>query len=147
MNEIAKQRISERVIEALDKEILSKNKAGPMLGIPPSYLSCVVNPKKLNKCPDASWDILQKWVNSGLSIKKYVEKNGVLTRDEIKKEVITKEQTESNATLIGIVNDPKDQELKPQLTKGYMIDFLIKEKDSLKVKIDAIDVLLKHYIS
>jgi hypothetical protein len=105
MNDIAKQRISERVIEALNKEGLSKNESGPMLGIHPSYLSLVVNPEKLNKCPNVSWDILQKWINSGLSITKYAEKNGVLVEKK-PKEVTGGEKKE----LVVKIEKPQSEE-------------------------------------
>jgi hypothetical protein len=174
MNEIAQQRISEKVIEALDKEMLSKNQAGPMVGINPSYLSIVVNPEKFYKCPNASWEILQKWVNSGMSIRQYAIKHGHLTTEEKKPEEVIPEKIFKVAPPITVkepepikekplikirprVKEAREVELKKKeerLTPGQMIDFLIEEREShkkeiehLKQKIDAIEVLLKHYIS
>lgn len=42
---------------------------------------------------------------------------------------------------------PKKEVIVPRLSKGQMVDLLLKEKELLRQKIDAIDVLLKFYIS
>ena len=158
MNEIAKQRIMDRVIEALEKELLSKNMAGPMIGIHPSYLSCVVVPEKLNKCPDAAWEVLQKWVNSGLSITKYAEKNGVLVKKKPEKIVPKTQETipeplKTGMNLHDLATYPRkempieEKKPHPRLSNGQMVDLLLEEKQRLSIQIEAIDVLLKHYIS
>lgn len=151
MNDIAKTSIKDRLIINLEKEGLLKTKAGELLGVKPQYLSMVLSSSQWNKFPESVWDILQKWVNSGLSITKYGEKNGILTERKPEKSVPkTKETVPELVTIGSKMNDFATEMVakpEPRPTNGQMIDFMLAEKRELAAKIEAIDVLLKHYIS
>jgi RNA polymerase sigma-70 factor (ECF subfamily) len=74
INDVAKECIASRVTKALQEENLEKIKAARMLGLTAGanvYLSFVVNKKFWEKCPAHVWNTLQKWCNSGLTIRKY----------------------------------------------------------------------------
>ena len=144
MNEIAKQSISNRLRIALSKESLTKVKAGELLGIKAQYLSMALDPNQWKKFPEVTWDILQKWVNSDQGIMEYSEKHGKVLPEK-------KEIPEPRVTVKPEAFEKRKKELaetdSKRLTNGQLIDLLIKERDLLKEKIAAIDILLKHYIS
>jgi len=144
MNEIAKQSISNRLRIALSKESLTKVKAGELLQINSNYLSMVDKPDQWKKFPETSWDVLQKWANSGQGIVEYYEKHGKVLPEK-------KEIPEPRVTVKPEALEKRKKELaetdSKRLTNGQLIDLLIKERDLLKEKIAAIDILLKHYIS
>jgi hypothetical protein len=142
MNEICKTAIKDKLIIALEKEGLSKIKAGELLEIKPQYLSMVLKAEQWGKFPESTWDILQKWVNSDQGIIEYSEKHGkVLTEKPKKDEPIIKVKPEA------LEKRKKElAEKEKRATKGQLIDMLIQEKELLKSKIIAIDILLKHYI-
>jgi len=158
MNDIAKTSIKDRLISALSKENLSKTKAGELLGVKPQYLSMVLSPSQWNKFPEATWDILQKWVNSGQGLQEYSEKHGrvlpeAITPKPIKASEVAKDEIDtlpknlSNYKPEKPVNGKVEPESKTKPAKGQLIDMLIEEKELLKAKVDAIDLLLRHYIS
>lgn len=146
MNDIAKTNMKDRLLEALKKEGLSKTEAGERLGIKPQYLSMMLSPSQWNKFPESTWDTIQKWVNSDQTIVVYSEKHGKVLPEklEIPKPLVTVKPEaleRRKKELAEIKQEPK------RATVGEMVDMLIKEKKLLQQKIDAIDVLLKHYIS
>lgn len=162
MNDIAKTSIKDRLVINLEKEGLSKTKAGELLGVKAQYLSMVLSPVQWNKFPETTWEALQKWVNSGLSITKYGEKIGVLTSIPIQKEAKTvPEKKETVPETVKSEPEPlikakpealekRNKELaikERRASRGEMVDMLIEEKEYLRAKIEAIDTLLKHYIS
>ena len=146
MNEIAKKSISEKLMKALHDESITTNGCGRLLGVKPEYISMIKNPRLWDKYPISSWEAVLKWVNSGQRLQEYGEKHGNVA-DEIhvvkKEKVVTEKKSskESNAVLVGTVNAHK------KLSIGEMVDLLLAEKALLKQKIDAIDTLLKFYIS
>jgi RNA polymerase sigma factor (sigma-70 family) len=74
INDVAKDCMVNRLNKALVDEKLGKGEAARMLGFTAGanmYLSFVTNKKFWDKCPAHVWNTLQKWCNSGLSIKKY----------------------------------------------------------------------------
>ncbi len=72
INDVAKDCIASRLIKALNDESLTKIEASKLLGFNSNvYPSFVVNKKLWDKCPASVWNTLQKWCNSGLSIKKF----------------------------------------------------------------------------
>lgn len=146
MNDITKTSIKDKLITALSKENLSKTKAGELLGVKAQYLSMALSPSQWNKFPEATWDILQKWVNSDQGLVIYSEKHGKILpeKSEVQKPLVTvrpEALEKRKSELAELKQEPK------RLSAGEMIDFLLAEKVSLKAKIEAIDVLLKHYIS
>jgi hypothetical protein len=162
MNEIVKQNIKTRLEAALSKECLTTVSAGRKLGVKDNYLSMVKNPKTWVGCMYA-WDALLKWVNSGQSIVEYSEKHGHVLPE--KKESVSepaKNETEPSVIVPKIedfssyprikikpgVLERRQKEIEhKRMSNGELIDALLKEKALLREKIDAIDVLLKHYIS
>ena len=140
MNNIAKTSIKDRLIIALEKEGLSKTKAGAMLGVKAQYLSMALSMSQWNKFPEASWDILQKWANSGQGISEYSEKHGKVLPEISKPLVSVKPEA----------LERRNKELAAEskrASRGEMVDMLLEEKANLTCKIEAIDVLLNHYIS
>jgi hypothetical protein len=167
MNDVVKENISMRLKAALVKEELTCVSAGHKLGIKNNYITMAKNPSSWRECPVYAWEILLKWVNSGQGIQEYFDKHGrvvpekkesvpevpVIVPEPVKtvsepipivpKAVIPKTEKDSrksNAVTVGTVNTPQ-----PRLSNGQMVDFLLEEKAFCKQKIDAIDVLLKHY--
>ena len=71
MNEIAKKCIQTKLIVAIDKEGLKTSEAAKILDISPTYVSLIKNSDHWHKCTKAAWEAVQKWTNSGLSLKMY----------------------------------------------------------------------------
>jgi hypothetical protein len=169
MNDIVKENIRLRLETAIAKEKLTNLSAAFKLGIPAQYISVIKNPQQWSKCGTPMWEIVLKWMNSGQGIQEYFDKHGRVMPEkkesvpEPKKdvpelnEILTeppvivpkavipkteKDSRKSNAVAVGTVNTSQ-----PRLSNGQMVDFLLEEKAFCKQKIDAIDVLLKHYIS
>lgn len=146
MNDIAKTSIKDKLIIALEKENLSKTKAGELLGIKAQYLSMAASPSQWNKFPESVWDTLRKWVNSDQGLVVYAEKHGHILPEE--KEISEPRVKVKPEALERRKKELAERKQEPKrLTAGEMVDFLLVEKSSLKEKIDAIDILLKHYIS
>jgi hypothetical protein len=167
MNEICKERIRERLLEALKKEGLPTNTAGGLLKIVPQRLSMVKNPKLWSNVSEVYWDALQKWVNSGLSIEAYAKKSGVsenvaseenvqgdavaIAENEFHEEAVKKQAAEKEAyreKLRALVSKPAPKEITevPYVpSRKEVHDFLLEERAELKAQIEAIDVLLRHY--
>ena len=71
MNEIAKKCIQTKLIVAIEKEGLKTSEAAKILDISPTYVSLIKNSDHWHKCTKAAWEAVQKWTNSGLSLKMY----------------------------------------------------------------------------
>ena len=158
MNDIAKTQTLQRLNKAIVTENLQINEVAACLGIQATYVSMMRNVKHWPKCSVASWEAILKWVNSGQSLKEYSEKHGkaipeAKPRIELPPKVIAVKQPGSNEPLVKVKPEALERrqkelaERKERPSKGQLIDVLIEEKELLKSKIDAIDLLLKHYIS
>jgi RNA polymerase sigma-70 factor (ECF subfamily) len=170
MNDIEKVNIKDRLEAALIGEKLTAVSAAFKLGIKANYISMIKNPKTWGRCPMSAWEIVLKWVNSGQGIVEYSQKHGQVV--PAKKEPVPEPvKTVSEITPVvpeTVIPTPKIEELAPyprikikpgvlerrqkeiehkRMSNGELIDALLKEKALLREKIDAIDVLLKHYIS
>ena len=165
MNDIAKTQTQTRLNKAIESEGLKINEVAECLGIKATYISMIRNEKHWPNCSAAAWESVLKWVNSGQTLKEYSEKHGKVLptkhSEVAKDEIEALRKNLSNYKPDTIKEEPRVK-VKPEalerrqkeiaennkrLSKGQLIDMLIKEKDSLKAKIDAIDVLLNHYIS
>ena len=165
MNDIAKKATADKFLRALEKEQLSKTEAGACIGFSAPNVSYLFNEKYWDRLGITYWDKLLAWVNSGQSLKEYSEKHGkVLTVKSPPEPKVTDPDTEKKETvpesgktvpepLIKIkhgVLEKRKEEIatkERRASRGEMVDMLIEEKESLRAKIEAIDVLLKHYIS
>ena len=158
MNDIAKKATADKFLRALEKEQLSKAEAGACIGVTPGQVSCYFNEKYWAKLGIIYWDKLLAWANSGQSLKEYSEKHGKVLPVEKKKIIdpefkpvdFTPEMKDKIETAEKLSKHPYFSGAKepPQrLSAGEMVDLLLEEKKFLQCKIDAIDVLLKHYIS
>jgi hypothetical protein len=165
MNDIAKTNIKTKIEKAMHVEVLTNVAAATVLGIKAEYISLIKNPKTWDKCPSSAWETVLAWVNSGQSLTEYAKKHGriaeakpvIVTKDDVivpKQEKIVPEvvKTESKPLIKikpGVLEKRKEEIAvkERRASRGEMVDMLIEEKESLQAKIDAIDVLLKHYIS
>lgn len=72
-----KQILSTKLTEAIEKEGLSKSKAAELLMLGNhNYASMACNGKQFDKTPKKVWIALQRWANSGESIRNYAKKRG-----------------------------------------------------------------------
>lgn len=75
-----KQILSDKLVKAIGREKLTGKFVCDALGLEgPSrevLLSNAKNPYKLSKCPESFWSLIQKWVNSGKTIREYGVKTG-----------------------------------------------------------------------
>lgn len=148
MNEIAKENTKERLVKAIESEGLLNQDVAGIFDMHPSYMSWFKNPKYWEKIGDTFWERVLAWVNSGQTLKEYSEKRGKVLpekKTQEPKEVITpvrKPDVKSPKTPVKLVREDR-----PRLSKGGMVDLLLEEKERLKLQIEAIDTLLKHYIS
>lgn len=146
MNDISKTNIKTKLESAMEKEGLKPTETARIFGIHPNYISMIKNPATWVKCPAKAWDEVLKWVNSGQGLTEYSEKHG---------HVLPEKHEPKPGTVISKViktNPVKEEkrEVKQESKKasrGELIDMLIEEKTLLKSKVDAIDLLLTHYIS
>jgi hypothetical protein len=163
MNDVVKENISVRLKAALVKEELTCVSAGHKLGIKDNYITMAKNPSSWRGCPVYAWEILLKWVNSGQGIVEYSQKHGLVV--PAKKEPVPepKETVSESVTIMPVIEklgsypritvkpgvlERRQKEIEhKRMSNGELIDALLKEKALLREKIDAIDVLLKHYIS
>ena len=159
MNDIAKTQTLQRLNKAIESERLQINEVAVCLGIQATYVSMMRNVKHWLKCPAHAWDAALTWVNSGQTLREYCEKHGKVLPPvkhiELPPKVIAVKQPEINEPEIKVKPEAlekrkkelaeRSKEVRP--SKGQMVDMLLEEKESLKAKIEAIDVLLKHYIS
>jgi len=149
MNEVVKTNIKTRLECAMEKEGLKPTETARIFGIHPNYVSMIKNPNTWVKCPQSAWESVLTWVNSGQGLLEWSEKHGKVLpekpeKSEIPKPLVTvkPEALERRKEELAVRNQ------KPKrATRGELIDMLIAEKELLKCKVDAIDVLLKHYIS
>ena len=159
MNDIAKTNTQTRLNKAIESEGLKINEAAACLGIQANYISMIRNEKHWPNCSAVAWDATLNWVNSGQSLKEYSEKHGkvlpekphielppkVVTVRTVKEEPLIRVKPEVLEKRQKELAERKKENIRP--SKGQMVDMLLEEKESLKAKIDAIDILLKHYIS
>jgi hypothetical protein len=147
MNDIAKTNIKEKLEKAIESEHLLNQDVAEIFGFHPSYISWFKNPKYWNSIGVTFWERVLAWVNSGQSLKEYAEKHGKV--QPVKK-------TEVPEPMIKVKPEALEKrkkelaernEVPPRISKGALIDLLLEEKELLKSKIEAIDLLLKHYIS
>jgi len=153
MNEIFKKSISEKLMKALHDESITTNGCGRLLGVNPTYISMIKNPKLWGKCSPATWETMLQWVNSGQRLQEYGEKHGValppkvISVKPIKASEVAKNEIDAlHKNLSNHKSDDVKVEQK-KLSIGQMVDLLLEEKALLKQKLDAIDTLLKFYIS
>jgi hypothetical protein len=163
MNDIAKTNIKTKIEKAMHVEVLTNIATATVLGIKAEYISLIKNPKTWDKCPSSAWETALAWVNSGQSLTEYAKKHGKILEAKpvpVTKEVIAvPEKKETVPEVVksepiikikpGVLEKRKEEIAKKErrASRGEMVDMLIQEKESLRAKIDAIDVLLKHYIS
>jgi len=164
MNDIAKANTKDRLNKAIESESISVNEAAQSIGIKAQYISMIRNEKMWNKCSIGAWNSVLAWINSGQSLKEYSEKHGKVlptkhsevARDEIDalrknlsnyKPDTIKEEPRVKVKPEALEKRQKERNKEARPSKGQMVDMLIEEKELLKAKINAIDVLLNHYIS
>jgi hypothetical protein len=151
MNDIAQKATADKFLSALQKEGLTKNEAGSIIGLVPAQVSYLFNEKYWSKLSNTYWDKVLAWVNSGQSLRVYSEKHGKVLQG--KKDIPPVKETKPAAPpqepIKPIVLKKEKAEVKqePRMSKGNLIDMLIEEKELLKRKTDAINLLLEHYIS
>ena len=165
MNDIVRTNIKERLVKAIESEKLLAQDVAAIFQMHPSYISWFKNVKYWDKIGEKFWERVLAWINSGQSLREWSEKHGkVLNENSPTDTKRDKTGTEKKE----IVSEPVNPEPKPLITikpgvlekrkeeiavkerrasRGEMVDMLITEKESLRAKIEAIDVLLKHYIS
>jgi len=159
MNDIAKSQTQNKLNKAIETEGLKINEVAECLGIKATYISMIRNEKHWPNCSIAAWDSVLKWVNSGQSLKEYSEKHGKVLptkHSEVAKDEIEalrknlsnyKPDTIKEEPIVKVKPEALERNKEARPSKGQMVDMLIEEKESLKAKINAIDVLLNHYIS
>jgi len=75
MTDIVKEILNEKLKIALDKEGLNRTQLSRLLGLATdNYGSQMLNPKQWGKVPPKAWEVVQRWSNSGESIRRYSEK-------------------------------------------------------------------------
>ena len=151
MNDIAKQNIKEKLVKAIEAENLLAQDVAAIFEMHPSCLSWIKNPKYWNRAGNALWGKVLCWVNSGQTLKEYSEKKGKVLCDKSIDSVPKVKETVLEP-LKSVSKPPKEakqiqEKEHRKLSIGEMVDMLLEEKGSLQSKIDAIDVLLKFYIS
>ena len=158
INDVAKQRIVEKLFEAIDKENLTQSEAAKVIGTDASYISSMKKKIWWKLCPIKAWNLSLAWVNSGQGLKEYAEKHGKVLMQPAKIEASDVQSNmppwEEDNVPISSKNElyseksvPKKKTSEPRMSRGTLIDLLLEEKELLKCKIAAIDVLLTHYIS
>lgn len=72
MNDIAKERISSKLLKAIADEGMTTTEVSKALGINHDhYVSMIKNQKLWNKAPKSAWDAALQWINSGQTLKGY----------------------------------------------------------------------------
>jgi hypothetical protein len=164
MNEIAKQNIREKLETAQHKEGMSLKHVGDILGISTAQVSWIKNPRLWFNIGPAPWEKVLIWINSGQSLLEYEKKHGKVVAIKEDSEQVsdktvpvpelipsTPEVVVPDEPIITIrpgILEKRQKELEhKRMSNGQLIDLLLQEKEILQQKIEAIDVLLKHYIS
>lgn len=160
MNDISKTQTISRLNKAIESEGLKIVEAAACIGIRDTYISMMRNVKSWGQCPLSAWEATLIWVNSGQSLQEYSEKHGkvlplVKPKLELPPKVIAVKQSEINGPIVKVKPEALEKKQKEfaerskdvRPSKGQMVDMLLEEKELLKAKIEAIDILLKHYIS
>ncbi|MBK5202128.1 MAG: hypothetical protein JJE45_00200 [Prolixibacteraceae bacterium] len=164
MNIITRTNIKEKLVKAIEAENLLAQDVAAIFGMHPSYISWFKNPKYWDKIGETFWERVLSWINSGQKITEYAQKHGktLMTKspsvlkeaktDTEKKETVSEPDKIEPHWVKSVLKQHKEkpiEEIKPQprLNVGEMVNLLLEERASLKEKIEAIDVLLKHYIS
>lgn len=126
--------------------------AARLLGIHTTYGSMIRYEKLFHQASLAAWDRVLLWKESGSRLRDWKKPYDlpIMKRDK-KTEIVKPEIIEPRVEVKPEALEKKKKELTEQetkrATKGELIDMLIEEKVLLKAKIDAIDLLLAHYIS
>ena len=141
MNDLFKTNVKSKLESAMESEGIRPSEAARILGFHANYISMIKNPNTWMKCPSFAWEAALTWINSGQKLNEYSEKHGHVIPEK-PKQVISKvvDVKPASERIQEVKQEPK------RATKGELIDMLIEEKELLKSKVDAIDVLLKHYI-
>ena len=154
INDVAKQRIVDKLFEAIDKENLTQSEAAKLIGTDASYISSMKKKIWWKLCPIKAWNLSLAWVNSGQGLKEYAEKHGKVLAQPTKVEASNTPPWEEDSVPISPESVshseksvPEKKISEPRMSRGTLIDLLLEEKELLKCKIAAIDVLLTHYIS
>jgi len=91
MNDIAKKAASDKFLNALEKENLSKAEAGSCLDLVAAQVSYLFNEKYWSRLGRSGWYKILKWVNSGQGLKEYSEKHGKVLPEKKHSEVANDE--------------------------------------------------------
>jgi len=124
-----------------DKLLAWANSGYSLREYPRHHPEAALQPKTVFRDPvaDALWQ--QSVDNVAKEAKSDTEKEKIVP-ETVKSEPIIKIKP-------GVLEKRKEELAvkERRASRGEMVDMLIEEKESLRAKIDAIDVLLKHYIS
>ncbi len=143
MNDVAKEAIRSRLLTAMENERLNNSEASRLLDVWNGYIGFIIK-NKFGKVSDTVWDKLQKWTNSGETIKEYSKKNksnDILVipkkNDPSRSEKIKKPKPEK----VGVAQEI--EEGQRDLIK--VVRLLEVEKIRMIEKIKAIETLLELY--
>lgn len=145
MNDIAKRKVVEKLFSSIKMEGITQIEVAKMFKVDGASISSMKNPKLWKHVVQKTWDIFLQWVNSGQKLREYSKKHGKFMPE---KETITLSGTKSDVPI------EEQEQVKQELVnnlgpirvnKVSFVDMLIKERAMLKVKIEAIDLLLEHY--
>ena len=142
MNEIAKKRIQEKLLKAMDEESLKSGQVAKFLNLNPCYISMMKNENHWEKCPRTTWEKVLAWVNSGESMAAYKEKpvkivgKDIYEKEKVKEKV--EETVKENVEITEFIEFTKSD-------ASQLIGLLKTERLSLEKQINAIDTLLESY--
>jgi hypothetical protein len=156
LNEIAKRSAAERLKKAMEMEKVGPSETGRKLGILDTYISMMKTEKFWPKMPKSAWDRIMHWCNSGETIHHYKLPIELPPKEISRKPAEIKPIENIAEPMIRVKPEALEKRRKELaerdkvalgMSKGTLIDLLLQEKELLKSKIEAIDLLLKHYIS
>ncbi len=76
MNDIAKQRIVDKLFESLKLEGITQSEVAKMFHVDGSYITSMKYEKYWHFVPATTWELFIQWVNSGQRLREYCEKHG-----------------------------------------------------------------------
>lgn len=150
MNDIAKKAASEKFLSVLKKENLSKNEAGAILNLKATQVSYLFNEKYWGRLGNTGWDKLLKWVNSGQGLSEWSEKHGKVIPEKKTPNPIKRKTLTTEGIIPRLEKEAEIQSLEIQLEqkeKPTLLNLLKERRTFLIEEINAIDNLLRHYIS
>ena len=121
MNDVAKEAIKSRLVVAMESEQLTNGIAASWLGIRHEYIG-FVKAGKFDKVSKSAWDVLQKWTNSGESIKGY-----------------------SKVEVVSVSKSPTPESKAPDNLTTELIRLLKEHRAKLAEELTAINTVLKIY--